>query len=221
MKEGNHLWKMKKLNITKVNQTKNFVSITLSKELTKRIDGELLFLDVISLTRKFRFSMKNDELTITLDIVNLDKHFIYYLIDMLDILKRALKIFDKVVVLVAVNPTKNTLFSVDERVDIIKKATEDMPNVSVDSTYGLTSDYALKIGSNCLIRGLRAVSDFEYELQLSAANKYARPDIEEIFFMADSKYDFISSTNIKVLYKNNVDISALVPAAAVEAFKKK
>ena len=82
---------MQKLNIKKVNQTKNFVSITLSKEITKKIDGELLFLDVISLTRKFRFSMKNDELTITLDIVGLDKHFIYYLIEMLDILKKSIK----------------------------------------------------------------------------------------------------------------------------------
>ncbi len=79
------------LSIKKVNQTKNFISITLSKELTKKIDGELLFLDVISLTRKFRFSMKSDELTITLDIVGLDKHFIYYLIDMIEILKKAIK----------------------------------------------------------------------------------------------------------------------------------
>ncbi len=79
------------LSIKKVNQTKNFISITLSKELTKKIDGELLFLDVISLTRKFRFSMKDDVLTITLDIVGLDKHFIYYLIDMIEILKKAIK----------------------------------------------------------------------------------------------------------------------------------
>ena len=82
---------IKSLDIKNVNQTKNFVAITLTKELTKKIDGELLFLDVISLTRKFRFSMKNEELTITLDIVGLDKHFIYYLIDMLDILKKSIK----------------------------------------------------------------------------------------------------------------------------------
>ena len=82
---------VRSLNIKNVNQTKNFIAITLSKETTKNIDGELLFLDVISLTRKFRFSMRNDELTITLDTVGLDKHFIYYLIDMLDILKKAIK----------------------------------------------------------------------------------------------------------------------------------
>ena len=82
---------MNSLNIKKVNQTKNFVSITLNKELTEKIDGELLFLDVISLTRKFRFSMKNNELTITLDTVGLDKHFIYYLIDMINILKKSIK----------------------------------------------------------------------------------------------------------------------------------
>ena len=82
---------MKSLNIKKVNQTKNFIAITLTKQLTKKIDGELLFLDVISLSRKFRFSMKNDELTITLDTVGLDRHFIYYLIDMIKILKNAIK----------------------------------------------------------------------------------------------------------------------------------
>ena len=82
---------VKSLNIKSVNQTKNFISLTLTKELTNNIDGELLFLDVLTLTRKFRFSMKNDELTITLDIMGLDKHFIYYLIDMLDILKKSIK----------------------------------------------------------------------------------------------------------------------------------
>ena len=82
---------MSKLNIKNVKQTKNFVSITLPKELTKSIDGELLFLDVLTLSRKFRFSMKNNELTITLDIMGLDKHFIYYLIDMINILKKAIK----------------------------------------------------------------------------------------------------------------------------------
>jgi len=79
------------LNVKNINQTKNFIAITLSKELTKNIDGELLFLDIISLTRKFRFSMRNEELIITLDIVGLDKHFIYYLIEMVDILKKAIK----------------------------------------------------------------------------------------------------------------------------------
>ena len=82
---------IKSLKVKSVNQTKNFISITLSKELTKNIDGELLFLDVLTLTRKFRFSMKNDELTITLDIMGLDKHFIYYLIDMLNVLKKSIK----------------------------------------------------------------------------------------------------------------------------------
>jgi len=82
---------VKSLNIKNVNQTKNFISLTLTKELTKNIDGELLFLDVLTLTRKFRFSMKNDELTITLDIMGLDKHFIYYLMDMLNVLKKAIK----------------------------------------------------------------------------------------------------------------------------------
>ena len=82
---------IKELDIRNINQTKNFIAITLSKELTKNIDGELLFLDIITLTRKFRFSMKSEELTITLDTVGLEKHFIYYLIDMIDVLKKAKK----------------------------------------------------------------------------------------------------------------------------------
>ena len=77
--------------IKKVNQTKNFISITFNKELSNKIDGENLFMDVLSLSRKFRFSMKEDELTITLDTVGLDKHFIYYLIDLVEIIKRSLK----------------------------------------------------------------------------------------------------------------------------------
>ena len=82
---------IKSLDIKNVSQTKNFITITLSKDLTSKVDGELLFFDVISLTRKFRFSMKNDELMITLDLPGLDKHFIYYLIDMLKILKQSIK----------------------------------------------------------------------------------------------------------------------------------
>ena len=82
---------VKELDIKKVNQTKNFISITFNKELSNKIDGENLFMDVLSLSRKFRFSMKEDELTITLDTVGLDKHFIYYLIDLVDIIKRSLK----------------------------------------------------------------------------------------------------------------------------------
>ena len=83
--------KLQTIDIKKVNQTKNFISITLTREITQKIDGELLFMDVLSLSRKFRFSMKDNELTITLDTVGLDKHFIYYLSDMIDILKRAIK----------------------------------------------------------------------------------------------------------------------------------
>ena len=82
---------IKELNIKSVNQTKNFIAITFNKELSSKIDGENLFMDVLSLSRKFRFSMKNDELTITLDTVGLDKHFIYYLIDLVEIIKKDMK----------------------------------------------------------------------------------------------------------------------------------
>ena len=83
--------KLQSIDVKKVNQTKNFISITLTRDLTSKLDGELLFMDILSLSRKFRFSMKDNELTITLDTVGLDKHFIYYLSDMIDILKKAIK----------------------------------------------------------------------------------------------------------------------------------
>jgi len=139
----------------------------------------------------------------------------------LDVLNRALKIFDKVIILVAVNPSKNSYFTVDERVGMIKKAVEGLKNVEVDSTDGLTVDYAEEQNAIALIRGLRAVSDFEYEFQMTAANRFANPSIEEVFFMADKSHEFISSSTIKQLYNANVDISPLVPKSVIEGFIKK
>ena len=102
----------------------------------------------------------------------------------LDVLKRSLKVFDKVIVLVASNHDKKYKFSVDERIEMIKDATKDLKNVVVDSTDGITVKYAKSVGATCLIRGLRAVTDFEYEFKLSAANEYIDPTIDEVFFMS-------------------------------------
>lgn len=139
----------------------------------------------------------------------------------LDVLERALKVFDKVIVLVADNPDKKCVFSVKERVDIIKKAVKGLKNVEVDSTSGLTVSYAKKAGAVCLIRGLRAVTDFEYEFKMSAANEYIDPSIDEIFFMSHTETSFISSSTVNELYRSGVDISHLVPASVIEAYKRK
>ena len=139
----------------------------------------------------------------------------------LDILERSLKAFDKVIVLVAVNANKKSVFSIEERVTMIKDAVKGYENVEVDKTEGLTVDYAKKVGAVALIRGLRAVSDFEYEFQLAAANHYANPDIEMVFFMAKPEISFISSSSINELHNSGVDVSSLVPPSVMRAYKNK
>ncbi len=137
----------------------------------------------------------------------------------LDVLKRSLTAFDEVVLLLAVNPNKKSNFTVEERLQMMKESVSGFKNVKVDYTDGLTVNYAKKVGAKHIIRGLRAVTDFEYEFQLSAAYHYADPEIDMVFFMANSDTSFISSSTINELYKNGVDISSLVPEAVVKAYK--
>lgn len=139
----------------------------------------------------------------------------------LDILKRALRVFDKVIVLVANNAKKTNFFTVDERVAIIKSVVRDIPNVEVAQTDGLVVDYAMKVNATALVRGLRAVSDFEYELQVATTNEFINPSIDMVFFMTHLENTFISSSTIKELYSQNVDISRLVPPEVIIALKNK
>ena len=134
----------------------------------------------------------------------------------LDILNRAIGVFDKVIVLVAVNGSKNSRFSVEERVEMIKEATINMNNVEVDSYDGLTVKYAREHGAKHLIRGLRAVSDFEYEFRLASANEFADSSIDMVFFMSRGDKSFISSSAIMELYQSGVDISELVPESVIK-----
>ena len=138
----------------------------------------------------------------------------------LDVLERALKIFDKVIVLVANNGNKNSRFNVNERVEMIKEAVEDMPNVEVDSYDGLTVKYAKEHNAHTLIRGLRAVSDFEYEFRLASANEFADSDIDMVFFMARGDKTFISSSAILELHDSGVDVSPLVPKSVMNKLSK-
>ena len=137
----------------------------------------------------------------------------------LDILNRASKVFDKIIVLVAVNPHKQSRFSCSERVEMIKEATKDIKNVSVDAYDGLTVKYAKEHNATHLIRGLRAVSDFEYEFQLASANEFADPNIDMVFFMARGDKTFISSSAIFELYQSGIDISQLVPQSVIKRLK--
>ncbi|MCQ2793387.1 MAG: pantetheine-phosphate adenylyltransferase [Bacilli bacterium] len=139
----------------------------------------------------------------------------------LDILKRALAVFDKVIVLVAYNKDKKCVFSVNERIEMIKDAVKELKNVEVDSTDGLTLAYAKKAKACCLVRGLRAVTDFEYEFKMAEANHYIDKSIEEVFFMSNSEYSFISSSMVNELHLSGVKIDSLVPASVIKAYKNK
>lgn len=138
----------------------------------------------------------------------------------LDILKRATKLFDKVIVLIAINPNKKTTFSLEERIIMLKEVTKDMPNVEIDSTSGLTIDYAIKKGAVALVRGLRAVSDFEYEFQIASTNEFLDDKIEMVFLMARTINTFVSSSMIKELNSQGADIHKLVPSIVLEYLNK-
>lgn len=134
----------------------------------------------------------------------------------LDILKSSAEIFDKVIIAVAHNSEKKGFLSTEERKMLIKESIKDLTNVEVDSFEGLTIDYAKSRKASILIRGLRAVSDFEYEMQLSQTNSALSPDLKTVFLITKPKYNFISSSTIKEIYKNNGDISKFVSAEVAE-----
>ena len=129
----------------------------------------------------------------------------------LDILHRACEVFDEVIVLVAVNPNKHFNFTPEERVEMIREAVKGMKGVTVDYYEGLTVKYAKEHNAPHLIRGLRAVTDFEYEFQLASANEFVDESIDMVFFMARGDKSFISSSGIMELARSGVDVSKLVP----------
>ena len=137
----------------------------------------------------------------------------------LEILKRALSIFDRVIMLVAVNPEKKTRFSAEERVAMIKE-TVDSDKVVVDSYNGLTVEYAKKHGATHLIRGLRAVTDFEYEFSLASANDFIDSSIDTVFLMSKAEKSFINSSMIMELHQKGIDVSSLVPPAVMKRLNK-
>jgi pantetheine-phosphate adenylyltransferase len=137
----------------------------------------------------------------------------------LDVLDRALKIFDKVIVLVASNPNKKSRFTAEERLQMIKEATSGMSGVEVDKSSVLTVQYAKEHHASHLIRGLRAVTDFEYEFELASANEFADSSIDSVFLMSRAKNSFINSSTVMELAKAGVDVSELVPPSVAKKIK--
>jgi len=139
----------------------------------------------------------------------------------LDIIERATPIFDEVIVAVLNNSSKKPLFSVAERMALIKEVTGHLPNVRVDSFDGLLVDYAATVGATAIVRGLRAVSDFEYEMQVASINKKMNDQVETLFMMTNNQYSFLSSSIVKEAAKYGASVAGLVPPAIEEALREK
>ncbi|MFH1541833.1 MAG: pantetheine-phosphate adenylyltransferase [bacterium] len=137
----------------------------------------------------------------------------------LDIIERAAGVIEKVIVAVIRNPDKKSTFSFAERVAFLKNSVPHLANIEVDSFSGLLVDYAKKKKASIIIRGLRAVSDFDYEFQMALTNRKMAPEIETLFLMTDYKYSYLSSSFVKQIAKLGGDISELVPKAVSEKLK--
>ena len=139
----------------------------------------------------------------------------------LNIIRRAASIFDKLIVCVMVNGAKKTMFSLEERVELIQRVTGDLPNVQVDGSAELLADYAKKIGSCVIVKGLRAGSDFEYEFQMALINRKINPDLDTMFLTAEHQYTYLSSSTVKELGQYNVDLSDFLPEEIIPEFKNR
>ena len=141
----------------------------------------------------------------------------------LDIVVRAAKLFSTIIVAVGENPEKTPLFTHNERFELVKRAISELklPNVSVGQFTGLLAQYAQDIGATAIIRGLRAVSDFEHEFQMALANRKLFPDAETVFLMPCEQFVYLNSSMVKVIARNNGDISPFVPACVERALFEK
>jgi pantetheine-phosphate adenylyltransferase len=139
----------------------------------------------------------------------------------LDIVERSAKIFGKVIVTVFNNQAKSPLFTVGERVKLIEESTKHLPNVTVDSSDFLLMQYAKEKKADAVVRGLRAVSDFEYEMQITSMNRKLNKDVETFFIMTNNQFSFLSSSIVKEAAQYNGDISGLVPEVVEDALLRK
>ena len=139
----------------------------------------------------------------------------------LDIAERAATLFDQVMIVIANNPRKNSLFTIDERIDLIKASTSHIKNVIVNTTESLIVNFAKDNNSVALIRGLRSISDFEYEFQMALMNRSLEPEISTLFMMPDEKYMHLNSTVVKEIASLGGDMSTYVPEVVHTALKSK
>ncbi len=139
----------------------------------------------------------------------------------IDIIRRACSTFDSVIVVVMLNSSKTPSFSAEERVAMIKKSTADIPNVEVDTYDGLLADYVRSRNAKAIVKGLRAVSDFEYEFQMALTNKKLNPDAETVFFTTSAENMYLSSSVVKEVAKMGGDISDFVPKCLADEIKKR
>ena len=139
----------------------------------------------------------------------------------IDVIKRAIDLFDKVVVTVARNPVKFSMFTVDERLVMLKESLKEFPSVSVDSFNGLIVDHAKAVGAVGIIRGLRAISDFEFEFQMALMNRKLSENLRTIFLMPHEKYTYLNSTIIRNLAQFKGDVSDFVPPIVVKMLEEK
>lgn len=139
----------------------------------------------------------------------------------LDIIKRGAKLFDKLIVAVLNNSQKKSMFTFEERINMLEEITSDMENVEIDAFSGLLIDYCKEKRVNAIVRGLRAISDFEYELQMAQMNRQLNEDIETIFLTTSTQYSFLSSTLVKEVASFDGDISGFVPPTVLSKLKKK
>ena len=139
----------------------------------------------------------------------------------LNIIQRAAKIFDRLIVCVMVNAGKNPMFTLDERVSLIRSVTQDIPNVEVDSSNELLAEYAKRKGSCVIVKGLRAGSDFENEFQMALINHKINPNLDTMFLTAEHQYMYLSSSTVKELGSYDVDLSDFLPEQIIPAFKER
>ena len=139
----------------------------------------------------------------------------------LNIIKRAAQCFDRVIVCVMVNSKKHGLFTPEERVELLKKATARFPNVEVDYSEGLLAAYAKRRRAHVVVKGLRAVSDFEQEVQMAMINSKVNPELDTVFFPSDEKYTYLSSTVVKEMARYGADLGEFVPREIVDDVDRK
>ncbi|MFA6598016.1 MAG: pantetheine-phosphate adenylyltransferase [Ignavibacteriaceae bacterium] len=139
----------------------------------------------------------------------------------IDIVQRACELFDEVIVTVAVNPAKDPMFTVEERLNLLRESLKNFPTVKIDSFAGLIVEHAHSVNAAAIIRGLRAVSDFEFEFQMALMNRKLADDITTVFLMPNEKYTYLNSTIIRGLARFKADVSEFVPEAVQNALREK